>query len=76
MTSFQDPLSPSGGRALRGLLFERGNVFDRTPQQLVTDLLKDRHALKPFKGDAESGASAGWVPDLSSDAWQDLDLLR
>ena len=51
-------------------------MFDRTPQQLVTDLLKDRHALKPFKGDAESGASAGWVPDLSSDAWQDLDLLR
>lgn len=73
----QDPLCPVGGRAIRALLLERGSHAG-SPQQAVGDLLGDAHALKPLVGVGRTGggADAGWVPDLGSDAWQDIDLLR
>ena len=77
----QDPLCPVGGRAIRGLLLERGSR-GASPQQAVMDLLGDAHALRPLAGEHRAGAggsgagSEGWVPDLGSDAWQDIDLLR
>jgi|AntRauTorcE11897_2_1112592.scaffolds.fasta_scaffold75773_1 hypothetical protein len=69
----QDSLCPVGGRRLRRLLFEAGG-HTHTPQQQVLALLGDPCALVALDEDDQN--NGGWVPDLASDVWQDIDLLR
>ncbi|KAL6747269.1 hypothetical protein V8C86DRAFT_2913872 [Haematococcus lacustris] len=62
----QAPMDAIAGREVRRLLFVSG-VADATPQEAVQKLLGEDALMMWTDG--------GFIPDLNSDAWQDLDLL-